>query len=239
MTNLLLPLNLQFFAEDNGAEPQQDAPKVDEPPKDGAEPQQDAPQPEEKLLTQAELNEIVAKRIERERKKYADYDELKAQAAEYAQKLEEQRLAELSEKERAEELAQKYEAEKQELAQQLEAERKARADEKIKAAFVSAATKNGIKYVDDALALSDLSEVTIDENGAVIGIDAVIANVIEHKPYLLAPKLPDLGGNGDGHTETTPKSAEQLLAEAAEKAKTGNTEDRMAYAKLKRKLGIK
>ena len=71
-----------------------------------------------KTFTQDELDKIVADRISRERKKYdkfSDYDSLKSKADEYEKALEEKRLAELSAQERAEELAKKFEAERNDL----------------------------------------------------------------------------------------------------------------------------
>lgn len=47
----------------------------------------------EKTLTQAEVDQIVKERVQRERAKYADYDELKAKAGE--SKTLEERLAEI------------------------------------------------------------------------------------------------------------------------------------------------
>jgi len=237
MTNLLLPLNLQFFAENDVAETQQDAQQVDETPENAGESTSET----SKSFTQAELDEIVAKRLDRERKKYADYDEVKTKASEYESKLEEQRLAELTDKERAETLAQKYEAEKQELAAQLDALRKANEQAQLQNAFTKAATSAGIAYVDDAIALSDLSALTIDENGEINGLDELIAGLVENKPFLLAqePQKQQPIGNAAQTAKVADKTAEQLLKDAAEKVRaTGRTEDRVAYAKLKRELGL-
>lgn len=40
-------------------------------------------QQEERTFTQAEMNAIIQERVARERGKYADYDDLKAKAAQY------------------------------------------------------------------------------------------------------------------------------------------------------------
>lgn len=195
-----------------------------------------------KTFTQSELDEIVAKRIERERKKtekFADYDELKTKASEYEAKLEEQRLAELSATERAEELAKKYEAEKQELADLLDSERTARSTERIRNEFIKVASSAGIEYVDDAIALSDLSAVTIDETGAIVGVGEIVNALVENKPFLLAQKKPQqaIGQATNNATARPDKTAEQLLSEAAAKArKSGRTEDRIAFDRLKREL---
>lgn len=200
------------------------------------------PTAETKTFTQSELDEIVAKRVEREKKKiekFADYDELKTKASEYEAKLEEQRLAELSATERAEELAKKYEAEKQELADLLDSERTARSTERIRNEFIKVASSAGIEYVDDAIALSDLSAVTIDETGAIVGVSEIVNALVENKPFLLAqPKQKQAIGQATNNATAQPdKTAEQLLSEAAAKArKSGRYEDRIAFDRLKREL---
>src|SRR5690554_1605517 len=168
----LLTLDIQFFAEGEGGEPAD--------PVETTKPTE----PEVKTYTQEEINEMIAKRLERERKKYADYDEIKTKAMEYEKALEEKRLAELSEKERAEELAKKYEAEKQELAAQLEALRTQAQQERICNEFIKVASSANIIDIDAAIALSDLSAVEIGEDGKVNGIDDVVKTLVENKPYL-------------------------------------------------------
>jgi hypothetical protein len=196
----------------------------------------------DKTFTQAELDDIVAKRLERERKKFdkfADYDDLKTKASEYEKKLEEQRLAELSEKERAEEVAKKFEEERNQYAKQLE-ELNARIErEKKHTAFIKAATSANIAYIDDAIKLADLSAVTIDEEGNVVGVEDVVKSLVEHKPFLVAKKqTKSIGEATNGNQEKSEKTADQLLKEAADKVRrTGKPEDKMAYAKLKRELG--
>lgn len=197
----------------------------------------DGQQKEEKLLTQADFDKALKKRLEREAKKYADYDELKAKAAEYEAKLEEQRLAELSEKERAEELAKKYEEEKQTLAAELDALRIEIQSQKIKSKFTEVATNAGIAYLDDAFALADLTNITIGEDGAIVGMEEAIQALVDNKPFLVKQKQRPIGQPSNGPHVNDGKTAEQLLKDAAEKArKSGRQEDRVAYAKLKREL---
>ena len=85
-------------------------------------------QQEPKTFTQEEVNELMGRTRREERGKYADYEDLKAKAAEY----DEAQEAAKTELERANERAAKAEAEAQQLREQ-----KARAD---LAARVSAAT---------------------------------------------------------------------------------------------------
>jgi hypothetical protein len=231
----LFPMNLQFFSE-NDPDPQ---------PEPGDKPDEGSGKQPEKTFTQAELDEIVAKRLERERKKFerfSDYDDLKKKAEEYEKMLEEKRLAELSEKERLEEIAKKYESEKQTLAQELEQLRETIKREKIVNEFIKVATALNVAYIDDALKLADLSAVTVDEDG-VKGVKEAVEALVQHKPFLLAQakKEPKTIGNpsNPNPNEAAQKTAEQLLKEAAEKARrTGRIEDRMAYAQLKKELGL-
>src|SRR5690554_3141915 len=223
----LLTLDIQFFAEGEGGEPAE--------PVEPTEPTE----PEVKTYTQEEINDMIAKRLERERKKYADYDEIKTKAMEYEKALEEKRLAELSEKERAEELAKKYEEEKKQLEAELEAIRTQAQQERIRNEFIKVATSANIAYIDDALALADLSAVTIDEDGKVVGVDDVVNSLVENKPFLVAKKQTQPIGTATNGGQQADKTAEQLLAEAAEKArKSGTLADKVAYAQLKKQLGL-
>lgn len=227
-SNDLLALNLQFFSEEPPAEPTD---LIEEP----------TPEEPTKTFTQAELDEILTKRIERERKKfekYADYDELKTKASEYERALEEKRLAELSEAERAQEQAKKFEEEKNELTAQLEAIRKQAESEKIRNEFIKVATGANIAYLDDAITLADLSAVTIDEDGNVVGMGDVIKTLVDNKPFLIGKKQQQqIGDPTNGGKADNERTSEQLLEEAADKAKkSGRIEDRVAFDKLKRQL---
>lgn len=241
--NALLTLDLQYFAEDGGEQGAENANEAKSNGQESAETNlesSDTQSTNEKTFTQSQLDELIAKRIERERKKFADYEDIKTKASEYEKALEEKRLAELSEKERAEELAKKYEAEKQELAAQLEAIRSQAQQERIRNEFIKVATSANIAYLDDAITLADLSAVNIDEDGKVVGIDDVVKTLVENKPFLVAKKQAQpIGTATNGGTANyNDKSADQLISEAAAKAKSsGRIEDRIAFDKLKRELG--
>lgn len=95
--------------------------------------------------TQEELNAIIARRLGREREKFADYDDIKSKAA----RLDEIEAANMSELEkeraRAEELAKK-------LAERDAADEKAKADREAAEALAKAAVEVGAaKKVDPAL----------------------------------------------------------------------------------------
>lgn len=200
--------------------------------------------PESKTFTQEELDKIVADRIARERKKldkFADYDDLKTKASDYEKQLEEKRLAELSAQERAEEMAKKYEAERNEFAKQLEDLKTQAQREKIVNAFIKAAPGVNIPSdrIDAALKLADLSAVTVGENG-VEGLEDVMGALVEQYAFLAETKKPQraIGESTNSPKDVAEKTSEQLLREAAEKAKRSQKiEDKIAYAALKAQLG--
>ena len=197
-----------------------------------------------KTFTQDELDKIVADRIARERKKYdkfSDYDSLKTKADEYEKALEEKRLAELSAQERAEELAKKFEAERNDFAKKLEELQSQAQREKVVNAFIKAAPGVNIPAdrIDAALKLADLSAVTVGENG-IEGLDAVMSALVETYGFLAETKKPQkpIGEPSNSPKDTADKTNEQLLQEAADKVKrTQSMEAKVAYAALKAKLG--
>jgi hypothetical protein len=196
--------------------------------------------PEEKKFTQDEVNKLLAERLGRVKNKFADYDDLKTKASEYEKALEEKRLAELSAQERAEEIAKKFEAERNEYAKQLEDLKSQAQREKVVNAFIKAAPGVNIPNdrIDAALKLADLSAVTVGEKG-VEGLDTVMSTLVEQYNFLAETKKPQkqIGEATNSPKETADKTSEQLLRDAVEKAKrTGRIEDRMAVAALKREL---
>ncbi|MCY9546787.1 phage scaffolding protein [Lysinibacillus xylanilyticus] len=234
--NALLTLNLQYFAEDG----ESTTPETNPNEQESAETKLDASESAKKTFTQTQLDELIAKRIERERKKFADYHDLKTQLEKYEQKAEEQRLAELGEVEKAQEQAKNFEVQFTELTAQLEAERNNARQQAIKNEFIKAASSANIIDIDAAMALSDLSAVGIGEDGKVNGVDDVIKALVENKPYLVAKKQTQPIGTAtnSGSGGQSEKTAEQLLADAAEKARqTGLLKDKAAYAQLKKQLG--
>ena len=230
--NALLTLDLQFFAEPGEPNPEPTEPTPN--PEPNPEP---SPEPT-KTYTQDEINEMIAKRLERERKKFADYDEIKTKLSTYEQAQKERQEAEMTELEKLQAKLAEKETSEQTLAQQLAEVQKTAQEERIRNEFIKVATSANIAYIDDAIALADLSAVKIDEDGKVVGVDHVVSALVENKPFLIAKKQPQaIGTATNGGTQPSDKTAEQLLADAAEKARNGGIKERMAYAKLKRELG--
>lgn len=235
--NALLTLKLQYFAEDG----EQEAPETNPDGQPSAETQVESPESAEKTFTQTQLDELITERIKRERKKFADYDDLKSKLSEYESQAEEQRQSELSDLQKAQEQAKQFESQLSELTAQLETERGNARQQAIKNEFIKVASSANIIDIDAAIALSDLSAVEIGEDGKVNGVDDVIKTLVENKPYLVAKKQTQpIGTATNGGQQTTTKTDEQLLADAAERVRKEQTPaSRVAYAQLKKKLGIK
>ncbi|PFP30251.1 Clp protease ClpB [Bacillus sp. AFS073361] len=174
-------------------------------------------------MTQDELNALISKEKGRVKSKYADYDDIKTKASEYEKALEEKRLAELSEKERLEEIAKKYDEEKQSLAKELELLRESNKNEKIRNAFITKAQAAGIGYVDDAYQLSSklLSAVKVDEEG-VHGVDEIISELITNKPFLLAQTKKQQKPIGEPSNNSVNEEIKTLEAQLADAKKAKN-----------------
>jgi hypothetical protein len=223
-----LVLDLQTFAE----EPPADEPKEPEEPKEPP-----------KTFTQEEIDRIVAERLSRQAKKFADYDDLKAQLAELQKAEEERKKAEMTAQERLE--AEKAEALKR--AQEAEEAREraltAANQRLIKSEFKLLAKESGIRAdaLEDAFKLADTSSITVDDDGNIVGAKDVVDALIASKPYLVEVKKEQPKQIGDPNSppndKAPQKTKEQLLKEAAEKARrTGRSEDLAYYSKLKVEL---
>lgn len=224
----LLPLDIQLFA-DGGDDDQKDDQKPE-----------DKPEVKTVTMTQEELDALIVREKGRVKSKFADYDEIKTKLADFETQVEEKQRADMTELERLQKDLETKDQAAQTLAKQLEASQTQFQQEKIRNEFIKVATSQNIAYLDDAFSLADLSAVTIGEDGKVVGMDEAIKTLVDNKPFLITKKQPkQIGESSNGSHERLDKTAEQLLQEAAEKArKSGRTEDRAAYAKLKRELGL-
>jgi hypothetical protein len=128
-----------------------------------------------KTFTQEQLDAIIADRLQRERGKYADYEDLKKAKGE----LDALKAGQLSEAEKlnkraaeAETKAQAAEARLRETVTRLEVERQAR--------------KLGIVDEDAAYRLLNTSAITLDDDGKPSNIEALLKDLVKAKPYLAA-----------------------------------------------------
>lgn len=134
----------------------------------------DTPAAPARHLTQADLDEIVEARLKRERKKYEDYDDLKAKAEKLAQIEAENQ----SEMERA--VARAEQAEKQ-----LAETQASMAEERIRSAIITEASKKGAADPADIVKLIDRDGIALDD-GKVTGVEDAVQALAEAKPAYFA-----------------------------------------------------
>ncbi|MEC0328687.1 DUF4355 domain-containing protein [Paenibacillus macerans] len=213
MTRFRYPLNLQLFGEEGGgADPNPDP-----------NPNPPAPEPE-KTFTQAEVDEIVAKRLARDRKGREDYDDIKAKLTALEQAEEERKKAEMTEAERL--AAELEEARKQaQAAEEAKTSALAAANRRlISAEFTTLAREANIPAdrIPAALKLADLAGVTVDEEGNVVGAKEAVDALVAAHGYLVEKPAPQpkpigspSGGSGGGNPDDDErKTLEAQLAEA-------------------------
>ena len=148
MTNdYLLPLNIQFFAEETTET-------------------KDTPT-EVKTFTQAELDNIIADRLARAKKDVPqDYDELKTRVADFEKAEKKRKETEMTEVERVQAQLAEKEEQAQAYVKQLDAVKSQVEREKIHHAFTTAAVGANIAHVEDAIRLADLSEAKVEDGKA-------------------------------------------------------------------------
>jgi len=167
-----LPLSLQMFAE-GGPELSPEA----------------EPRPEP-MFTQTELIAKIANRLARERRKYADYNDLKKKLSEYETAEAERQKAAMTEQEL-------LQAELDAAKKAMEAERAARKHDNerknqtiIRTEFRVAALGVNIRAeaIDDAYTLADKTNFNVDDEGHVIGVKEALEELVASKPYLVDPE---------------------------------------------------
>lgn len=128
----------------------------------------------DKTFTQAELDEIIGKRLARQKADFADYDELKSAKTE----LDEIKARNASDLEKAVEKARK----------EGESVASTRANQRLVASEARAlAAAAGFHNPRDAAQLLDLSKVKVTDDGDVDGdaVKALIDDLAKERPYLV------------------------------------------------------
>jgi hypothetical protein len=174
-----------------------------------------------KTFTQSDLERVLNERLQRERAKYADYDDLKT-------KVQQMEDAQKSELERA--------MEAREAAEQKAREALAQANERlIRAEFVSQAAIHGVAHPEDAFRLADRQSVTIGDDGAVTGVTEAVKALVEAGRLVMSggPRAPNLDGGAGGGDRASDKKL-QLTPEEEEIAKKMNI-PLEKYAEFRRK----
>lgn len=102
--------------------------------------------------------------------------------------------------------------------------------------FRELASASNIEYVDDALKLADVSNVYFEDD-ELHGVEEVIKDLAENKPFLLRKKAPTIIGRPASRGYDDDRGDMALLADYAKKAKrTSKMSDRVKYAQMKRKI---
>jgi hypothetical protein len=159
--------------------------KEESKPKDeDKKPADDNGKAPEKTFTQAELDEILAKRLKREKEKQAETDAKLKRLEEFEQAEEERKKAAMSEAERLK--AEKEEAEKK---AQEHGEAAKKAQEVANQRIINTEIKSIARSLNandpgDVLALLDKSAVEIDDKGDVKGIEEAVKALKEAKPWM-------------------------------------------------------
>lgn len=221
ITEYTYNLDLQLFADGGGDDDDKKPDDVNDD-KGGGNGADGSNGADDKTFTQAELDRILADRLERERKKFADYDELKTKLSEFEQAEAERQKAAMTEQERL--AAEKAEAErKAQEAEDRAAQALKSANERlIKAEFMLKARKANIREdaLEDAFKLADISGVTVGDDGATSGVDEVVSALVASKSFLLEVKTAQpkiIGDNGGPGTDDDVKTLEQQLEDAKKK----------------------
>jgi hypothetical protein len=112
----------------------------------------------------------------------------------------------------------------------------------MKSEFRLLAKEIGVRgdALDDAFVLADLTAAAVDDEGNVQGVKDALEALKEKKSYLFASKT--YADPSPGNTEPKRDNKESMkkkLDDLAETArKTGRIEDKIAYSRLKKELGI-
>ena len=150
---------------------------------------------ESKHFTQAELDAILQDRLNRERKKYEGFDDLKAKAEQF-DALQEQNKTEL----------QRERESREKLEKELERERAVTKQERVAQRIEREAAKKGFIDPEDVAVLLDKSLIEEDDDGAIKpkSLEKALADLAERKPHLVRGLK---GGSYDagprGRTPTT------------------------------------
>lgn len=208
----LLPLNLQLFAEPN--------PNPDPNPEPNTDPNKG------KTFTQAELDAVVQTRLSR-----AEKDAKTALAKELGYDSVEDMQAALKKQEPTKKTDMKDEEPidvEALVEEKLKAKQKEQDDRTFKRLLTAEvkvlANELGFADWEDALALADLSKVTEDDKGNLVGVKEAMEELLKKKPHLGKQKSGgSFGANigGSGSPEDKKKSREAIIDLAKSRGTVG------------------
>lgn len=227
----LLPLNLQFFAD--GDENDEDK-KPDDGAVDDKTPKGDNKTPGVKKveMTQDELDALITKRLERERKKHADYEEKAKRLAELEKAEEERKKAAMTEAER-------LKAEKEEAAKKAEeaAEQAKQAQEKANQRIISTEIKSIARALNaynpaDVLALLDKTGIEIDDEGNVQGVEDAVKALKEVKPWMFKRPVGADASSGSNPAKNPPVNELSAKEKELEETKAAAVKNPRLFGKV-------
>jgi len=199
--------DLQLFADgDGGGDGDNSGGGGDGNPNDGDNDQPFAVFPDEASLM-ARINREAQKQLANQAKALG-YDTVEAMQ-EALKSYQERQNAEKSELEKAKEAAQKADSERKKALESAN-NRLIRAEVKLRA------TELGIVDDDAAFALMDRSEVSVDDQGRVQGVEAALKSLLETKPYLKKQDSNRSGEDFHGGGSCQPDVEKMSMAEYIE-----------------------
>lgn len=162
---------------------------------------------EPKTVPQTEVDRIVKQRLERERAKFADYDDLKAKAA----RADELEAAGQSELEKLQNQVKALEGERDTAKADADAARSDAQNLKVEAAIRSSLPKDVVDP-DVFLKLLPRDQVTVGDDGQVTGHEDAIKALSEAHPFLVGSTTPAaaLGPRDGGARGIAPPNPESI-----------------------------
>ena len=145
-----------------------------------------------KTFTQEQLDTIIEQRLNRERGKFADYDDLRAKA-EKLTKLEQEQMTEA---ERQKQLLAEAQAAKAGLEAQLKTKELETQGLLVRAEVRVMATSMGFASPDDAYALANLAKVKVAESGEISGVKEALEKLTKGEQAVPARQTHPSDGTG-------------------------------------------
>lgn len=216
----LLRLNLQEFAEEVGDQPT---------PEEAENKPEQIEEPTEKTFTQAEMNDILAKRLKREKEKQAELDEKLKKLEAYEKAEEERKKAEMSELERL--AAEKEEAAKkaEEATEQAKKAQEAANQRIINTEIRSIARALNANDPNQVLALLDKAGVELGEDGSVVGAEEAVKAFKEASPWMFKQSFgADASGGSNPAKNPSLNELSQLEKDLEDAKKQALTNSRFA-----------
>lgn len=163
-----------------------------------------------RTFSQSELDAIINDRLERERKKFSDYDTIKSELDKLKADADKKRKAEMSEIEKLQTELEEAQTERQNAVARV-------MEITTRTAIEREAAKAGFHDPSDAYALLDWDEFEVQDDGTVKGVEDAVEELAKAKPHLVKnASLPDIDGQKRGK-QTKKEADEERIARAAQR----------------------